>query len=81
MIYFLTQDNCPKCVALKNYIEKALGTTYLNKISFIHRDHDSALFNELVSKFNIMATPCLIAGDDILRNPNLSNTRDFLDQH
>lgn len=81
MIYLLTQDGCPKCDAIKQFITKALGNSYLEKIKIVHRTENEELFRQLVKDNNIMSTPVLIADNDILLNPTISNVKEFIDKN
>lgn len=82
MIYLLTQDNCPKCNVIKQFIDKGLSDVEKAKIQIVHRQSDEKLFMELVTKHNIMSTPVLV-GDDgcVLVDASISNVRDFVLSH
>lgn len=82
MIYLLTQDNCPKCNVIKQFIDKGLSESERAKIQIVHRQSDEKLFMELVTKYQIMSTPVLI-GDDgcVLFDASISNVKDFVLSH
>lgn len=82
MIYLLTQDNCPKCNIIKQFIDKGLSVEEKEKIQIIHRQNDEVKFMELVKKYNIMSTPVLVSDDGcVLIDASISNVRDFVLSH
>ncbi len=78
MIYLLTQDNCPKCDNVKMILDKAFQNKYSDNIQIVHRQTDEKLFMDLVNKHQIRSTPALIANDDVLREPSISNLESFI---
>ncbi|MDO5733490.1 MAG: hypothetical protein Q4P72_06930 [Eubacteriales bacterium] len=80
MIYLLTQDHCPKCEQLEKFLEKGLRGKYDDRIERVHRQTNEEQFNQLVAEHQITATPALINGDRVLRNPSISNLVSFLDE-
>ena len=80
-ILLLTQNQCPKCLVLETYLKHELHDIYLDQIEVIHREKEPKRFMALARCHGIMATPALISGDDVLRMPDASNTKDFLESH
>lgn len=86
MIYFLTQDRCPKCETIKMFLEKGLQNKYADKIEKVHRQEKESLFIELAQKAGIMQTPAFIylgqEGEmEVLVSPDLTNLESFLQKH
>lgn len=77
-IKMLTQNNCPKCIALEQFLEKGLKNKYKDDIQIIHRSVDEDLFMQEVEEHGIMSTPVLIAGSDVLRDTAPSKVSEFL---
>ncbi|CAM3601125.1 glutaredoxin [Erysipelothrix urinaevulpis] len=80
-IKMLTQDNCPKCIVLDEFLDKGLGNEYKDSIEVIHRKKNEKEFVTLVRKHRIMSTPVLIAGDNVLRDTSAENVVEFLKKH
>lgn len=80
-IKMLTQDNCPKCVALKNFLELGLRNQYNDKIEIVKREEQPDLFMELVRAHDLMATPVLIADAEVLVDTAPSKVTQFLQTH
>lgn len=77
-VIILTKDNCPKCIALKMYLEKGLRDKYANNIEYIKLEENKDSFYEYVEKFNLMATPVMIKGEAVLENTSPGLVSDFL---
>lgn len=77
-IKMLTQNNCPKCIALEQFLEKGLKNKYKEDITIIHRSVDEDLFMHEVEEHGIMSTPVLIAGSEVLRDTTPSKVSEFL---
>ena len=77
----LTQDNCPKCIALKSFLELGLRNKYQDDIEVVKREEQTDAFMDLVQKHKIMATPVLIAGDAVLADTSPSKVAEFLKEH
>lgn len=77
-IQMLTQDNCPKCIILDQFLENGLNDEYKDQIEVIHRSNDEKLFMSLARKHGIMATPALICGDEVLVDTSEAKVKDFL---
>ncbi len=80
-IKMLTQDNCPKCIALKSFLELGLRNKYQDDIEVVKREEQTDAFMDLVQKHKIMATPVLIAGDAVLADTSPSKVAEFLKEH
>ena len=80
-IKMLTQDNCPKCIALKSFLELELRNKYQDDIEVVKREEQTDAFMDLVQKHKIMATPVLIAGDAVLADTSPSKVAEFLKEH
>ncbi|QIK69701.1 glutaredoxin [Erysipelothrix sp. HDW6C] len=80
-VKMLTQDNCPKCVALKSFLEMGLRNKYAEDIEIVKREDNPKAFMELVEKHDLMATPVLIAGDDVLLDTTPSKVSVFLERN
>lgn len=78
-VIMLTQNNCPKCVALKSFLELGLRNKYENHIEVIRREDNPSLFMDYVSKYDIMSTPALISGEDVLVDTQPSKVSTFLE--
>lgn len=74
-IKMLTQDNCPKCITLKLFLEI---NEYIDDIEIVKREDNPKLFMALARKHGIMATPALIAGEMVLRDTSSANVSVFL---
>ena len=77
-IQILTQDNCPKCNTLKQYITHGIGEPYTSEIEWIHKQKKPEKYHALVDKYNIMGTPAIIIGDQVLRNTTPLQVSSFL---
>ena len=80
-IKMITQDNCPKCIALEIFLEKGLRNKYKDDIQIIHRSEEEELFMQEVEEHGIMATPALIAGSEVLRDTAPSKVSEFLKKY
>lgn len=80
-IIMLTQDNCPKCVALKGFLEMGLRNKYENEIEIVKREEQPKRFMDLALNHGIMATPALIANEDVLLDTSPSKVGPFLEKH
>ena len=80
-IKMLTQDNCPKCIILEQFLEKGLRNKYKDDIQIIHRSVNEELFMQEVEEHGIMATPALIADGDVLVDTSPSKVSEFLKKH
>lgn len=80
-IIMLTQNNCPKCVVLEEYLKNGLDNKYEEYIERISKEKRSKDFMALARRNGIMATPALIIGESVLINPNSENVLGFLKEH
>ncbi|CAM2838915.1 glutaredoxin family protein [Erysipelothrix tonsillarum] len=80
-IMMLTQDNCPKCIALKNYLEMGLRNKYAADIEVVKREDDPERFKMLALDHGIMATPALIGEQDVLVDTSPSKVNAFLEKN
>lgn len=80
-ILILSQDSCPKCVVLDQYLKQGLNNQFEDDIEYVTREQDGKLFMSLARHHGIMATPALIIGQDVLLTPDPSNTLAFLEKH
>lgn len=78
-VKILTQDRCPKCVALKSFLEKGLRNKYEENLEEVKREDNSSEFMELVEKHGIMATPALIYEDQVLFDTSPSKVTEFME--
>lgn len=78
MIKMLTQDNCGQCIALKKYLDLGLRGKYNDVIEVIKKEDNPEEFMRLVKLHGITSTPALIADNEVLRNPNVSNAESFI---
>ncbi|WP_331836837.1 glutaredoxin [Erysipelothrix piscisicarius] len=76
----LTQDNCPKCMALKNYLELGLRNKYAEHIEVVKREENPERFKSIALDHGIMATPALIGGDEVLLDTNPSKVNAFFEK-
>lgn len=81
MIYLLTQNDCPKCENLKQFFQHGLNGKYDQDIAIVNRQDDEEHFMNLVKKYEVKFTPCLIAGEDVLRQPSIANVEEFILKH
>lgn len=77
-VIMLTKDKCPKCLALKMYLEKGLRNQYAEDIEVLHLEDEPDRFYDYVRKFDLLATPVLIAGQDVLLDTAPTKVNDFL---
>lgn len=77
-VTMLTQNNCPKCTALKQFLTLGLRNKYADDIEVLNREDDEERFMSLVKKHNIMSTPVLIHEDEVLVDTAPSKVSDFL---
>lgn len=75
----LTQNNCPKCVALKSFLELGLRNKYENDIEIVKREDNPERFMSYVEQYDIMATPVLIADDKVLLDTVPTKVTAFLE--
>lgn len=80
-IQMLTQDNCPKCVALKSFLELGCRNKYADDIEVVKREDDEAAFKKIVLEHGIMSTPVLIADGEVLTDTNPSKVTAFIEKH
>ena len=80
-IKMLTQDKCPKCIVLEQFLEKGLRNKYKDEIEIIYRSVSEDLFMQEVQEHGIMATPALIANGQVLRDTSPSKVSEFLKKH
>ncbi|CAH2761379.1 glutaredoxin [Erysipelothrix amsterdamensis] len=79
-IMMLTQDNCPKCMALKNFLELGLRNKYAEHIEVVKREDDPERFKSIALEHGVMATPVLIAGGEVLVDTNPSKVNAFFEK-
>ena len=77
-VIMLTKDNCPKCMALKMFLQMGLKDKYKEDIEIIHKESNEELFEEYVNKYEISSVPVLIKGDFTLTNTTPSYVTQFL---
>ena len=77
----LTQDNCAKCVALKSFLELGLKNKYNDAIEIVKKEDNPKYFMDVALANDIMATPALIASEDVLRDTSPSKVVPFLTKH
>ena len=77
----LTQDNCPKCMALKNFLELGCRNKYEDNIEIVKRENNEAAFKKIVLEYGILATPVLIADGEVLTDTNPSKVTAFIEKH
>jgi hypothetical protein len=80
-VYVLTQDQCPNCHALHQFLQLALKDKYAPHIIKVHKSIDEALYRELVSMYNIKETPSLIYQDEIIQGFKPQITLDLFQKH
>lgn len=80
MIKILSQNVCPKCDQLFQYLKFGLQDKYADKIEIIKKEEQTTEFNAYVSKFQIMATPAIIVGDHVLKDCTPLNVAKFLSE-
>lgn len=81
MITILSQEVCPRCVQLYQYLKFAKQDKYKDQIKIIKKEDAPAEFQELAAKFQIMATPAMIVGENVLKDCTPSNVDTFLKQY
>lgn len=80
-ILMLTQDNCPKCVGLKSFLELGLKNKYSDAIEIVKKEDNPKRFMDLALEKGIMATPALIADEDVLLDTTPSKVIPFLEKN
>lgn len=80
-VQMLTQDNCAKCVALKQFLELGLNNKYKDDIEIIKKEDNPDAFYEIVNKFNISTSPALIFNEEVLYDCSPSNVMNFLEKN
>ncbi|WP_166082919.1 thioredoxin family protein [Erysipelothrix anatis] len=80
-IKMLTQDNCAKCVTLKQFLELGLRNKYAADIEIVKKENNPEAFMKLALDNDIMATPALIADGDVLLDVAPSKVTAFLEKH
>lgn len=80
-VIMLTQDNCPKCVGLKGFLEMGLKNKYEDSIEVVKKEDNPKRFMDLALSNGIMATPALIAEGDVLLDTTPSKVAPFLEKH
>jgi len=80
-VYMLTKPNCPNCQKLKMFLKFALNDKYKDDIQLIDKEANSDVFVDMVKKYNVLALPVLISGDDVLVNVGPSQTTQFLEKY
>lgn len=80
-VKLLTQDNCPKCVQVKQFLELGLRNQYKDNIEIIKKEEQESAFFDLVRKFHLMSTPVLIFEDDVLVDLTPTKVSQFLKNH
>ena len=68
-VLILTQNGCTKCRQLKGFLDQGLNARHIHKIEWVQREDDEERFMDLAMSHKIMATPALIHGDTIMRDP------------
>lgn len=76
-VQILTQQNCPKCVSLKAYLDKGLGGRYNDQIDWVKREERPDEFIKLAQEHAVMSTPALVYGEEVIRDPNPGNVQEF----
>lgn len=80
-VLMLTKDDCPKCEALKKFLELALRNKYQDDIKIIKKEVDEDYFQTLVTKHEVKATPVLIYEDQVLSDTSPGKVIDFLESN
>ncbi len=81
MIKILSQQVCPKCDQLFQYLKFGLQDKYKDQIEIIKKEDNPEAFQAYVVKHQIMATPAIIIGDEVLKDCTPLNTANFLKKH
>lgn len=80
-IIMLTKPNCPQCNSLKMYLKFALNNKYEDDITILDQVADADVFEEYVTKFDIVGLPAMVFNDEIIRETNPSAVSNFLEKH
>ena len=80
-ILILTQDHCPKCVVLEQFLRVGLKNEYIENIEYVKREDNESLFMKLVRKHGIQSTPALVCGDELLVNTEPSKVIEFIEKN
>ncbi len=81
MIKILSQQVCPKCDQLFQYLKFGLQDKYKDQIEIIKKEDNPEAFQAYVVKHQIMATPAIIIGEEVLKDCTPLNTANFLKKH
>ena len=77
----MTQDHCPKCVVLEQFLSVGLKNKYIENIEYVKREDNESLFMKLVRKHGIQSTPALVCGDELLVNTEPSKVIEFIENN
>jgi glutaredoxin-like protein NrdH len=77
----LTKDQCPNCQNLKMFLKMALRDQYKDHLREVHQTLHAEEFAALVKQHNIMATPALIYGSELVRGFEPQPVVNFLVKH
>ncbi len=81
MIKILSQQVCPKCDQLFQYLKFGLQNKYADKIEIIKKEDNLTEFMALVSEYEIMATPAIIVNGKVLKDCTPLNVAKFLSEN
>lgn len=60
------------------YITHALGEAYLKNIEWVHEQENPERFTALAEKHQVMTTPVIINGEDVLHQTTPLKVQEFL---
>ena len=80
-IQILTQDHCPKCIVLEQFLSVGLKNKYKENIEYVKREDNKALFMKIVRKHGIQSTPAIVCGDEFLVNTEPSKVMEFIEKN
>ena len=80
-IQILTQDHCPKCSVLEQFLSVGLKNKYKENIEYVKREDNETLFMKLVRKHGIQSTPALVCGEELLVNTEPSKVIEFIEKN
>ncbi|MDD2213642.1 MAG: hypothetical protein PHR21_03765 [Oscillospiraceae bacterium] len=81
-IIILSQEGCPRCAALRQYLSLGPRQALARQaVVWVEREADPAAFTRLAQSRGIQSTPAVIWGSQLLRQPTLSQLNQLLDQY
>lgn len=78
MIIILSQEVCPRCTQLYQYLKFAQQDKYKDQIKIVKKEDSPEEFKQLTKQFHIMATPVMIIGEHVLKDCSPLNVGEFL---